>query len=92
MYENGVEKGRYYSLNVPLRDGIDDQGEFSVTRAKMPEIVICACILNGLIFLKRILKVIPKASTDRLLSRVLNSFNSPGKKSVDRSCSIHQVV
>ena len=26
MFELGVENGRYYSLNVPLRDGIDDQG------------------------------------------------------------------
>lgn len=25
MYELGDEKGRYYSLNVPLHDGIDDQ-------------------------------------------------------------------
>ena len=28
MFELGVENGRYYSLNVPLRDGIDDQGWF----------------------------------------------------------------
>ncbi len=27
MYENGVDNGRYYSVNVPLRDGIDDQGK-----------------------------------------------------------------
>ncbi len=26
MFELGVENGRYYSLNVPLKDGIDDQG------------------------------------------------------------------
>ena len=25
MYEIGAEKGKYYSLNVPLKDGIDDQ-------------------------------------------------------------------
>lgn len=24
MYEVGIEKGKYYSLNVPLKDGIDD--------------------------------------------------------------------
>uniref|UniRef100_A0A8D0D173 Histone deacetylase 3 n=1 Tax=Sander lucioperca TaxID=283035 RepID=A0A8D0D173_SANLU len=29
MYEVGAESGRYYCLNVPLRDGIDDQSEFS---------------------------------------------------------------
>ena len=27
MYEIGAEKGKYYSLNVPLRDGIDDQSK-----------------------------------------------------------------
>ena len=25
MYEIGAEKGKYYSVNVPLKDGIDDQ-------------------------------------------------------------------
>ena len=25
MYELGAEKGKYYSVNVPLKDGIDDQ-------------------------------------------------------------------
>ena len=29
MYENGVDNGRYYSVNVPLRDGIDDHGKFN---------------------------------------------------------------
>lgn len=29
MYEVGAESGRYYCLNVPLRDGIDDQSEFA---------------------------------------------------------------
>lgn len=28
MYEVGAESGRYYCLNVPLRDGIDDQSEY----------------------------------------------------------------
>ena len=27
MYEVGAEKGKYYSLNVPLKDGIDDQSK-----------------------------------------------------------------
>ena len=27
MYEVGVESGKYYSLNVPLKDGINDHGE-----------------------------------------------------------------
>ena len=25
MYEVGTEKGKHYSVNVPLKDGIDDQ-------------------------------------------------------------------
>ena len=29
MYEIGAEKGKYYSVNVPLKDGIDDQSELS---------------------------------------------------------------
>lgn len=28
MYEVGAESGRYYCLNVPLRDGIDDQSKY----------------------------------------------------------------
>lgn len=31
MYEVGAESGRYYCLNVPLRDGIDDQSEYLPT-------------------------------------------------------------
>ena len=27
MYEIGAEKGKHYSVNVPLKDGIDDQSE-----------------------------------------------------------------
>ena len=27
MYEIGAEKGKYYSVNVPLEDGIDDQSK-----------------------------------------------------------------
>ena len=27
MYEIGADKGKYYSINVPLKDGIDDQSE-----------------------------------------------------------------
>ena len=28
MYEVGAEKGKYYSVNVPLKDGIDDNSEY----------------------------------------------------------------
>ncbi len=27
MYEIGAETGRYYSINVPLREGITDDGK-----------------------------------------------------------------
>ncbi len=30
MYEVGSEKGKYYSLNVPLKDGIDDQSQLNI--------------------------------------------------------------
>ena len=30
MYEIGADKGKYYSINVPLKDGIDDQSECSI--------------------------------------------------------------
>ncbi|XP_033636337.1 histone deacetylase 3-like [Asterias rubens] len=30
MYEIGMESGRYYSINVPLKDGIDDQMYFGL--------------------------------------------------------------
>lgn len=30
MYEIGADKGKYYSINVPLKDGIDDQSECNV--------------------------------------------------------------
>lgn len=31
MYETGAEAGRYYSVNVPLKEGIDDQSYFQVS-------------------------------------------------------------
>ncbi len=30
MYETGAEAGRYYSVNIPLKEGIDDQSYFQV--------------------------------------------------------------
>ena len=32
MYESGADDGKFYSLNVPLKDGIDDQGKGSSTK------------------------------------------------------------
>lgn len=31
MYEIGAESGRYYSVNVPLKEGIDDQSYVQVS-------------------------------------------------------------
>lgn len=28
MYEIGAESGRHYSVNVPLKEGIDDQSKY----------------------------------------------------------------
>lgn len=30
MYELGADTGKYYSVNVPLREGIDDQSNISI--------------------------------------------------------------
>ncbi len=47
MYEIGAEKGKYYSVNVPLRDGIDDQSESSIqnqyTTLTSPPQAMLAC-------------------------------------------------
>lgn len=47
MYEVGAESGRYYCLNVPLRDGIDDQSEYRALKLKhtLSFVVtqLCAC-------------------------------------------------
>ena len=32
MYESGADNGKFYSLNVPLKDGIDDQGLILIFR------------------------------------------------------------
>ena len=37
MYENGMDKGRFYSVNVPLKDGIDD---LSMTLC----VCVCVCV------------------------------------------------
>lgn len=30
MYEIGTERGKYYTINVPLKDGIDDHGKYLI--------------------------------------------------------------
>lgn len=30
MYEIGADLGKYYSVNVPLREGMDDQSMYSL--------------------------------------------------------------
>lgn len=35
MYEIGIDSGRYYSINVPLKEGIDDQNYFYIFKSVM---------------------------------------------------------
>lgn len=50
MYEVGAESGRYYCLNVPLRDGIDDQSEYRALQFKdtsgsvVKQLCVCVCV------------------------------------------------
>lgn len=41
MYEIGAECGRYYSVNVPLKEGIDDQSYLQVFK---PVIQVLSCL------------------------------------------------
>ncbi|VUZ55658.1 unnamed protein product [Hymenolepis diminuta] len=39
MYEVGAESGKYYSVNVPLKEGIDDDMYFSIFKSVITEVV-----------------------------------------------------
>eukprot|EP00045_Choanoeca_perplexa_P005907 m.49585 g.49585 ORF g.49585 m.49585 type:complete len:428 (-) comp13358_c0_seq1:82-1365(-) len=39
MYEVGADRGRYYSLNVPLKDGIDDDGYLALFKPVIREVI-----------------------------------------------------
>jgi len=39
MYEIGAGKGKYFSLNVPLKDGIDDEGYMSLFRPVISKVI-----------------------------------------------------
>jgi histone deacetylase 3 len=39
MYENGMDKGRFYSVNVPLKDGIDDLSYTLLFRPVVKDII-----------------------------------------------------
>lgn len=41
MYEHGAESGRYYSLNVPLKEGIDDASYASIFKPIIQEVISC---------------------------------------------------
>ena len=45
MYEIGAEHGKYYSLNVPLKDGIDDQSEC----VPVHDLRICYVSMHGVL-------------------------------------------
>lgn len=65
MYEVGAESGRYYSLNVPLKEGIDDMNYaqvfkpvIQVQRQTYNDICICKIILilkSSFLYLSRVL-------------------------------------
>lgn len=39
MYEHGAESGRYYSVNVPLKEGIDDQCFFMIFKPVIQQVM-----------------------------------------------------
>uniref|UniRef100_A0A915EY90 Histone deacetylase n=1 Tax=Echinococcus canadensis TaxID=519352 RepID=A0A915EY90_9CEST len=39
MYEVGAESGKYYSVNVPLKEGIDDEMYFGIFKSVITEVV-----------------------------------------------------
>ncbi|VDN11368.1 unnamed protein product [Dibothriocephalus latus] len=39
MFEVGVENGKYYSVNVPLKEGIDDDMYFSIFKSVITDVV-----------------------------------------------------
>lgn len=39
MYEVGAESGKYYSVNVPLKEGIDDDMYFGIFKSVITEVV-----------------------------------------------------
>lgn len=39
MYEQGAESGRYYSVNVPLKEGIDDQSYFHIFKPVIQNVI-----------------------------------------------------
>lgn len=61
MYEIGADKGKYYSINVPLKDGIDDQSERRVLVCSKPlfistkVIVTCMKIVWPLLWMASII-------------------------------------
>ena len=56
MYERGGDDGRYYSLNVPLKDGMDDQGYLllfkpiiqGVIEKYQPNVIVLQCGADSL--------------------------------------------
>eukprot|EP00794_Sanderia_malayensis_P008070 gene8070-8934_t len=39
MYESGVDEGKFYSLNVPLKDGIDDHGYIQLFKPTVEAVI-----------------------------------------------------
>ncbi|XP_046911950.2 histone deacetylase 3 [Dermatophagoides farinae] len=65
MYEIGYESGRHYAVNVPLKDGIDDAGYFSVFKP----------IINDVVSIYQPTAIVLQCGADSLHADRLGCFN-----------------
>ncbi|KAF7495820.1 Histone deacetylase 3 [Sarcoptes scabiei] len=65
MYEIGFESGRYYAVNVPLKDGIDDASYFSVFKP----------IINDVVSIYQPTAIVLQCGADSLAADRLGCFN-----------------
>lgn len=65
MYETGCETGRHFAINVPLKDGIDDAGYFSVFKP----------IINDVVSIYQPTAIVLQCGADSLAADRLGCFN-----------------
>lgn len=65
MFETGCESGRYYAVNVPLKEGIDDAGYFSVFKP----------IINDVVSIYQPTAIVLQCGADSLANDRLGCFN-----------------
>ncbi|TGZ71357.1 hypothetical protein CRM22_002700, partial [Opisthorchis felineus] len=65
MYEVGAKAGKYYSINVPLKEGIDDDMYFNIFR----------CVVNDVVTYYRPTAVVLQCGADSLGCDRLGVFN-----------------